>query len=155
MEPLNPTAPAAPQPALFIDDNIRYSLSNAAKWAKFLSILGFIFVGLMVIGAFSIGSILSMLPDTNPASAIMRGGGAMFTIIYLLVALLYFFPCFYLYRFASKAQNALLRNDQEYLHGAFHNLHRLYKFVGVLTIIGLVFYVVALIGIFIGSMFTM
>ena len=37
-------------------------LQEASKWAVFLSILGFIGIGLMIILSFTIGSVLSNLP---------------------------------------------------------------------------------------------
>ena len=38
------------------------SLTETAKWTKFLSILGFIFIGLIVVMAFFAGSMMSFLP---------------------------------------------------------------------------------------------
>ena len=40
-------------------------LSEAAKWATLLSIIGFIFIGIMVIASFSMGTLLANIPTAN------------------------------------------------------------------------------------------
>ncbi|HLZ86537.1 MAG TPA: hypothetical protein VKQ52_04840, partial [Puia sp.] len=52
-----------------------------------------------------------------------------------------FFPCLYLYNFATRMRVALRNNDQDQLNIAFKNMRALYRFVGVLMIICLGFWV--------------
>ena len=67
-----------------------------ARWGRFISIVGFIGVGLMVIGALFAGAfIASTVSSLGSASPFGSGGGIGITIGYLLVALLYFFPVYY------------------------------------------------------------
>src|SRR5882672_6038048 len=92
---------------LHIDAPSSSYLSDTAKWAKFLAIVGFIVCGLIVLVAFFAGSILSATFSRygmEGGSAASSVGSAFITIIYILVALLYFFPCLYLFRFATKMQ---------------------------------------------------
>jgi uncharacterized membrane protein len=117
---------------------------ETAKWATFLSIMGFIFIGFMVLGAlgmFAMGSTMSSMGAGSPMGAMGMLGGATMGIMFLLFALLYFFPVLYLYKFASNAKEALNSNNTERLTVAFENLKSHYKFVGILTVIGLAFYV--------------
>ena len=124
-------------------------LLETAKWSKFLSIVGFVFIGIIVLVALFIGSIMgtafSAMPmddDTMPfGPGIM---GSMMTGIYLLLALLYFFPTLYLYRFSTQMQTAIRSNSQDELSRSFSNLKSMFKFWGIFTavivaIYGLIF----------------
>ena len=128
---------------LIIDNESKSYLQETAKWAYFLSILGFIVVGFMVLaGIFSsvfLGAAMSMAAsDVGPFAG---GLGAMFGIIYLVIAALYFFPVLFMYRFATKMKRGLRENHQSTVTTAFHNLKKLYKFTGIFTIIIFVLYI--------------
>lgn len=120
---------------LQVDQIAASYLKEAARWAKFLAILGFIFCGFFVLFALFAGSFMAAAFSTMGAgrSGLMSGAG--FSIIYIAFALLYFFPCLYLFNFASKMQTALRSNDQEVLNASFKNLKSSYRFVGILMII--------------------
>ncbi len=123
---------------LHIDHESSAYLGETAKWAKFLSILGFIFIGLMVIMAFSIGTIMSMFTSQlpgGPAVGLAAMSSAFFTFFILAFAVLYFFPCLYLYRFATRMKVAIRNNDQPQLAGSFKSLKSCFRYVGILTII--------------------
>jgi hypothetical protein len=134
-----------------LDQTGKTQLAEAAKWAKFLSIMGFIFCGLIVLMGVFFGSFFSMfsgeLNRNSPYGDISasRGVGAMAAIMYILMALIYFFPCLFLFRFATKMKTALASNDQETLNTSFQNLKATFRFIGILTIILLSFWVLALI----------
>jgi hypothetical protein len=117
-------------------------LNEAAGWTKFLSIVGFVFIGLLVIGAIFAGSIISDLMEAQTGSPMV--GGAVITIFYLLFALLYFFPVYYLFQFSSKMKAALEQQSSELLQQSFENLKSHYKFMGILTIVILGFYLIVL-----------
>ncbi|RZJ73175.1 MAG: hypothetical protein EOO45_10310 [Flavobacterium sp.] len=121
-------------------------LKETAKWAMFLSILGFIGLGFCVLFAlmmFSMGG--AMATDEMAGMEGMGGGmgamaamgGTFIGVVYLLIAVFYFFPVYYLYKFASNTKQAFANNNTEQLTGAFENLKSHYKFIGVLTIIGI------------------
>lgn len=126
-------------------------LRETAKWAKFIAIIGFILVGLYVIMAlvmFAMGGTMAAASqdlegiegmEGMGAGGMMGAIGAAGGIIYLLVALLYFFPMLYLYRFASKAQFALNNNNTEQLTSSMENLKSHYKFMGILMLIAVIF----------------
>jgi len=129
-------------------------LNEAATWAKFLAIVGFVGCGFLVILSFFAGTIFSMLGNMEGAS-LPAGMGAMLTAVYLCIALLYFFPCFYLFKFATKAREAIQMNNQQSLQESFRNIKSCFKFVGIITLIVLCLYGVALIAMVIGaSMFS-
>ena len=107
-------------------------LRETAKWGKFLSILGFIALGLMLMGSFFIGAFY----NTTPQADIMPFDlGIVVTLIYIVVALIYIFPIYYLYQFSAKMKEALISKDDAVLVTAFEMLKSHYKFIGVFTII--------------------
>ncbi|MBC7848410.1 MAG: hypothetical protein H7Y31_01675, partial [Chitinophagaceae bacterium] len=127
---------------LQIDQQVSSYLSETAKWAKFLAILGFIMCGLLVVVGFFASSLLTRFGNDGYAS----GMSIFFTIIYIVLAIVYFFPCLYLYHFANKMQRALRQNDQISLTDSFRNLKSCYKYMGILFIIIIGFYVLIFVG---------
>lgn len=125
-------------------------LSYTAKWGKFLSIMGFIFVGLMVVGGLFATTFMSAVADGAGFGNGMIGG-AFLGIFYLAFALLYFFPVLYLYKFSTKMETGLRMRDEEVVTDSFRNLKSLFKFMGVLTIVMLAFYALMLIAVTIGA----
>lgn len=122
-------------------------LLSSAKWARFLAIVGFVFVGIIVLVAFMAGTIFSAMSTLAPQMGMMGSGfGAVFTVIYLGLAAVYFFPTWYLFKFASNAIKAIETKSAS-LTEAFSNLKSCFKFWGVMCIIFLGFYgLLAIIG---------
>ena len=133
----------------------RNFLTETAKWAKFLSILGFIGCGFMAIGAFTLPLLMSMMPGNEMmpggGAAMAKGMSAMLTVVYLGFAILFLMPCLYLYRFSSKMKSALLHSDTEVLDLSFGNLKSFFKFNGILMIIMISFYALIFIFAIIGG----
>jgi hypothetical protein len=71
--------------------------------------------------------------------------GATVVIMYVLVGLLYFFPCLFLLQFANKMRLALMSNDDLLLSESFRSLKKTFRYIGVLMIIGLLFFLLGLI----------
>lgn len=114
---------------LRIDRISREFLTETAKWANFLSILGFIGLGLMVLVSlfmFVVGTSSSFMP---------LGNGIFVGIFYILIAGFYFVPINYLYKFSSNMKNALRTNNQASLTSSFEYIKSHYKFIGILTIV--------------------
>jgi len=124
-------------------------LGETAKWGNFLSILGFIVLGLMLIGSFFIGAFYNSTPQ---AELMPFDLGIVVTLIYIVAALIYIFPIYYLYQFSAKIKEALALKDDAVLATAFEMLKSHYKFIGVFTIIMLSVYalaaVIGIIGLF-------
>jgi hypothetical protein len=121
-------------------------LTESAKWGTFLAIMGFILCGIMMIVAFFIPVFLTQLPPYNNMPSQFNSGMKIgMTILYLLLALLFFFPCFYLYKFSVKMQSAVKVVSQENFDESLMNLKSMFKFYGIFTIIILSFYALAFI----------
>ena len=152
-----PNTPYGSNQDLLVTSEMKNYLLEAAKWAKFLAIVGFVFIGLLVRGAFTFGSIISTLmggmgnSSAMGASGFAAGGaGIIMTVYFLLIALLYFFPCLYLYQFATRTQNAIRANLEFDLAYAFSRLKSFFKFIGILFIIILAFYALGVVAMLIG-----
>jgi hypothetical protein len=149
-------APASTESNLFelqIDHESISYLGETAKWGKFLSIVGFVCCGLMVIFALFAGTMFARMSGSNMIGAAIGGMGALFTVVYLILAALWFFPNFFLFRFSSKMQHALRNNDQVTMNNSLGNLKSCFKFVGILTIVILSIYaLIFLIALFAGMM---
>jgi hypothetical protein len=134
---------------LQIDTGNTPYLNEAAKWAKFLAIVGFVFCGLIAVAAFFAGTLLStyfgQFEATDTSNSVSSITGIFLTVYYLIVAILYFIPSLYLFNFASKMQAALRNNDQMTLNTSFRNLKACFKFWGILFIILLCFMVIVVI----------
>lgn len=141
-----------------LNGNIRTYLRETAKWGKFLSIIGFISIGFMVIGGILFGTIgMSAMNDISamggqPNPMGMLGGGFIM-IFYCLMGLLYFFPSLYLYRFSTKIKIALENDDETELTTAFMNMKSLYKFWGIFMAIIIGFYALLFIFAIVGGGF--
>lgn len=133
-----------------LSEEIKGFLRETAKWANFLSILGFIGVGILVIFALFAGTIfLSLGAAVGSLGSIPE---VAITVTYLLIAALYFFPALYLYNFAKNTKIALSTNDKTALTESFKNLKSHYKFTGILAIVFIAFIAFYIISIF-GALF--
>jgi hypothetical protein len=115
-----------------IDNYCHDQLSETRKWSMFLSILGFIFLGLVAV--VSIGVFIFSLTGSR---SILKAASL---IPLLLVGIIYFFPIYYLFQFSFHSKNALAKKDNGSLAKAFLNLKMHYRFMGIMTIVVLVLY---------------
>ena len=129
-----------------VNDQIKSYLMTASKWSKFLSIIGFIGVGLMVIMAiiFMMGLFPMQEMKVMNQSPFMRLPFVFVGFIYIVIAAISFFPVFYLYKFSSEMKQALIRNDEQILTSGFENLKKMFTFYGIMTIVMLALYALML-----------
>ncbi len=120
---------------LRIDVVATEALSETAKWAKFLAVVGFVLTGLIVLMAIFAGSIISILLKTGDAAAVAAISSGAISVMYLIAAAIYFFMSLYLYRFAVNMKIALSTINQGSLNTSFQNLKSVYKIMGIITII--------------------
>ena len=126
-----------PETSLFelqVDQPVQTYLGETARWAKFLGIMGFICSGL-----FTLIALFAIAFSTSKLNSIDRGStqsSAIIGLVTLVVgSLIMFFPCLYLYNFATRMQLALRGNDQEHLIRSFRSLKAFFRFIGILAIL--------------------
>lgn len=113
-------------------------LSIAAKWAKFLAIVGFVLTAFMIITGITLAFIMKPLETQIPAFAEVPG--FLVSLIYLVVAGISLLPVLFLNSFANNVPKAIKRNDGYYLTKASKSLKNLFAVIGLLTILALVLY---------------
>lgn len=129
-------------------------LKDAARWARFLAIIGFIMCGLAVCFAILAVTVMAGLFNQLGTGSSFGGtglGGGGIALIYIVLALIYFFPCLYLYNFGMRMKVALRNNDQEQLVVSFKNARACLRFIGILMIIAIGIWVLALLFVIIGT----
>ncbi|MGE0077398.1 MAG: hypothetical protein AB7S48_06035 [Bacteroidales bacterium] len=114
------------------------------KWTMFLSILGFVFIGLMMLAALSI--------------LFVGGKGMLYGIgflgIMLIFIAIYFFPIYYLFKFSELSKEALSSRSSELMSNALMYLKKHYQFMGIFTIVILGIYLLVIIfAVIAGTMF--
>ena len=119
-------------------------LGRAAKWARFIAIVGFVCSGLVAIAALSAGSWMAALSTSTYGTAYAGMPAGVLTGSYLIAGILYFFMALFLYRFAAKAKQALAQQDEDSLTDSLANLKNLFQLYGILLIIALIFIALAI-----------
>ena len=114
---------------LEVSESVKSSLDTMVYWSKFLSILGYIGVGLMVLAS------LWMFSMDIPSYGYYYGPSMkLIGFIYLIFAVLYYFPVSYLYKFSTETRYALNSNSQSSLNDGLSNLASNFKFIGVMSV---------------------
>jgi len=133
-----------------LNESAKGFLKETAKWAYFLSILGYIGIGLIAMVAIFAGALFSFIGNmTQEMNGFGAIGGSFISGLYLMLAILYFFPVYYLNKFASNAKAALRNNDSELLTSSFEYLKSHYKFIGILAIVMMCMYALIIVGVII------
>ena len=128
--------------------NVKNYLMETARWGKFLAIMGYIGLGLMLVLSFAMifgmsflnNSLSEMSQFYQPQSLNLVTMG----IMYLLIIVIYFFPVYFLHTFSLRVKSALLTDSVEDMDAAFKNLKSLFKFMGIVTIVVMSIYALAL-----------
>lgn len=135
---------------LALDQEAIGHLHETARWGKFLGIAGFVMCGLIVIMAFAFGAIMAastaMFQPVAGNDAVTAALAPILSIafgaMYMVLAVVYFFPCLFLYRFSVRMKTALKTHDQVKLNQSLKAQRFLFRYVGILTIIGLAFFAI-------------
>lgn len=136
-----------------LTDTSRGFLLETAKWGKFLAIVGFVMTGLMVIGGLFFSTIFASIPGMTDNPAMPLGAGFM-GAMYVIGGAFYFFPSWYLFRFATRTKDALLNYSTDTLTEGLENLKSVYKFWGIFTAIIVGIYGIILVFGLIAALFT-
>ena len=139
---------------LQVDPVSQEYLSSAAKWAKFLAIIGFILTGFLVIFGIITIAALSGLSGQFSNSSFAAMGTGFVVLFYVVMAALVFIPALFMYSFASRTQYAIASMDQQHLHESFASLKSYFKFLGIGTICVMALYFIMIIATIAGPAFS-
>ena len=147
-------------PELQITETAKKHLKTTSSWTNFYAILSFISIGFMLLSGITTlisGSFLrgfsdySMYMDTTALSSM----SAFIGILYVLMAVVMFFPALYLFRYGKSATTALAENNTLALEDSIKNMKSYWKFIGIMAIISIVLCIIAISIMLIGIAFAM
>lgn len=136
------------QNKLTLNDLAITALRESAKWCMFLSILGFIGIAFMVLAGVFMSVAISGIQDAPFGESIGAFDAlkAYFGFMYIVIASLYFFPIYYLYKYATGTKRALESRNSDVLTDAIVNLKSHHKFLGITAIVVISLYILIIIG---------
>tara|TARA_R110001606_G_scaffold345365_1_gene494263 strand:- start:36 stop:485 length:450 start_codon:yes stop_codon:yes gene_type:complete len=130
---------------LVVNSKSKSFLREIARWTFFFSILGFISIALTLIAAILIATVYAPMLNMVSQQQGLPAIGLPLAITYVISALLYFMPVWYLFKFSRKMKSALATKNDDVLADAFENLKSHFKYIGVLTIIVISLYVLLIV----------
>lgn len=137
--------------SLEVDQSVKMSLAEAAKWAKFMGIIGMIMVALMVLGGIGMIAMGSLLLGETSGMQGIPFSPAVLGVAYFVIALLYFYPTWTLLKFGTQTRSGIKAENQALFSQGLRNLMNCFKFVGILTIIIIAIYVLVIIAVAVGA----
>lgn len=148
----------------YYNDNLHISteaaklLSGVAGWTRFLSILAFALIGifaLAIIGGATLVTSVNYFEMSRGYTPYVPGNISWaYIIFYVLMLVIYAIPVYYLFKFSSKIKNALKTGSTTVLTDAIRYLKMHYTFIGVLTVIWLIMFVITFIMVGLGMIGT-
>ena len=109
-------------------------LRATKPWVRLISVVMFIFAGLIFLGGFF------MLLMPSPGGMRGFGVGPAVGIVYFLLGGLYLFPGYFLHQYASSIQDFLQNGSDSAMENALGSQKSFWRFVGILTLIVICIY---------------
>lgn len=126
--------------AVKVTEQMINHMRSTKLWTKFLSIMGFIMAGFMVImGVFIIFAGNLFAKGANPNLTIFMG------IFYVLCSIFYIIPSLYLFKFASALNRFLSDRKDAEMEAAISYQKSFWKFCGILCLIGMIIAIVGIV----------
>jgi hypothetical protein len=125
-----------------IDVETLSHLNTTRKWAMFVAIIGFIFLGLVIVMGAIAGTFLTTFSSGEKGLGIPE---SLMFIPFLLIALICLFPILFLFRFSKHALHAIQTLDKLSFNKAIKNLKYYFAYIGIIIIVIFSFYIIVLI----------
>jgi len=113
-----------------ITESMLTSLRQTRPWVKFLSILGFVSIFFVVVSG-----IVNMFVFSKAAFGGSYGLAIFMGAINILMGVLYFFPSFFLFKFASSIARLSDGGGAGELEEALSNQKSFWKFFGIMALV--------------------
>ena len=114
-------------------------LDSIRKWTKFFSILAFIGLGIMVLLALTMGTVMGAISNAGMNQG-LPFQPFLFSILYIIFAGFYVYPAISLYKFSNTLGQMLQTRDSNKASEAFKYFKGHLKYVGIFTIVILSLY---------------
>lgn len=119
-------------------------LKRTKPWVRFLAVLGFIGLFLLVIGCLAI-----MALPVGPMGSMPIGPRIGAALVYLLIGLVQFPAVLFLNRYASRIARLASSGSPMDLEDALRAQKSFWKYLGILTLVMMILYALALVGVLI------
>jgi uncharacterized protein DUF5362 len=125
-------------------------LAGTKPWVRFMSVLMWIAVGIMLLGALGLGAV-SMLGIVKQTKSGPLGGMefVVMAVIYGVMAFVYIFPAIKLWKYANRIGSLGATRSVADLDAALNEQRSFWKFIGVMTIFLICSYIIFFIGLFV------
>lgn len=118
------------------------NLNTTRKWTMFLSVIGFIFFGFLLIFGLVTSTFLSYFKSDEVNLGIPE---ALLIAIFIAASFFFFIPVLFLFRFSRNVRDAVHKNDTGTMRKAFRNLRNYFMYIGIALILVLSLYIMTLI----------
>lgn len=116
-------------------------LAGTKPWVRFMSVLMWIAISLIILGIIGVGVVMAMgAPKAIGTSELIIIG------VYGVMIFFYIYPAVKMWKFANRVKSLMETRSLADLDAALTEQRKLWKFVGILTIITLCIYLVFIIG---------
>lgn len=121
-------------------------LIMGAKWARFISILSFIGLFFMVVCGFFYKDYLMLMAQIQGGVSVLEDIPStrwIFFVLFLIIAIIYFFPTFFLYRFSTDILKGFTKGDTDLFSKATRYFKYHYVYIGIMILIIIFIYLLA------------
>lgn len=135
------------QPTREIRENWRIT----ARWGNFLAIVGFVFIGIGLLAAFSLSTVINMMSAmgaSSPGLELLASMGGWLAVVVLIGLVVQFMIVLFQFRFAKNLKIAVMQTDQTALEEAWLQFRNLFRWYGILIIASIVIGVLANVAMF-------
>jgi uncharacterized membrane protein YdbT with pleckstrin-like domain len=123
---------------LQVDQSASRSLSDAAKWARFLSIVGFVGMGLLILCLLlARAAISTTMTQFAPTMALEESYGIVVAIIVIIVAIVGLLM-YLLFRGATLIKRGIETKSQETFNNGLSSLKIYFAIYGVFAVVGVI-----------------
>jgi hypothetical protein len=119
-----------------ISETARRYLKEAVPWLRFVGIVGFAGCGLTALVGLGLLIVAPMIPEKWSIGA-FNTSGPLTGLLQMGASVIGFFAVRFVYSFGTRLRNYLKTNSVTELELAFKNNKSLWKFYGIMTIVGL------------------
>jgi hypothetical protein len=118
------------------------NLDVIRKWTTFLSVLGFILLGLIIVAGLATSLFLTTFKSQQANLGVPEW---LMIVVFIAIGILYFFPIFFLFRFSRNTRDGVQNRDPRKLAKGFRNLRLYFAYLGIMVILVLTVYFMLLI----------
>lgn len=135
-----------------LSEEAQKSLFATGKWGKFLAIVNFIILGILLLFVIFFSLFLTS-SSIIPSGFMDNFALGLFPILYIAMIIIYCIPNYFLLKFSNNLKNGIANQSPHLLASAFHIQKVIFQIIGVMTIGTIALYtLIFIIGIVAGLM---